>query len=53
MFRPLAHFRLFPKNQCQCETEHQGYLFEKAYDRTDLPAVQARRQAELEHFQRR
>ncbi|XP_036124952.1 beta-1,4 N-acetylgalactosaminyltransferase 2 [Molossus molossus] len=44
---------LFPKNQCQCETKHQGYNFQDAYARTDLPAVEARRRAEFEHFQRR
>ncbi|XP_066119972.1 beta-1,4 N-acetylgalactosaminyltransferase 2 isoform X2 [Saccopteryx bilineata] len=44
---------LFPKNQCRCETKHQGYNFQDAYGQTDLPAVRARRQAEFEHFQRR
>lgn len=44
---------LFPKNECKCETKHQGYNFQDAYDRKDLPAVKARRQAEYEHFQRR
>ncbi|XP_054441330.1 beta-1,4 N-acetylgalactosaminyltransferase 2 [Pteronotus mesoamericanus] len=44
---------LFPKNHCQCETKQQGYNFQEAYARTDLPAVNARRQAEFEHFQRR
>ncbi|XP_037666417.1 beta-1,4 N-acetylgalactosaminyltransferase 2 [Choloepus didactylus] len=46
---------LFPKNQCKCETtkQHRGYYFQDAYDRSDLPAVKARRQAEFEHFQRR
>uniref|UniRef100_A0A9L0SBU7 Beta-1,4 N-acetylgalactosaminyltransferase n=1 Tax=Equus caballus TaxID=9796 RepID=A0A9L0SBU7_HORSE len=45
---------LFPKNQCKCEvTKPQGYDFQSAYDQSDLPAVNARRQAEFEHFQRR
>ncbi|XP_011380940.2 beta-1,4 N-acetylgalactosaminyltransferase 2 [Pteropus vampyrus] len=44
---------LFPKKQCECDTKHQGYNFQDAYDRKDLPAVKARRQAEFEHFQRR
>lgn len=46
---------LFPKNQCQCDAfEHQeSYNLEDAYDPRDLPAVNLRRQAELEHFQRR
>lgn len=46
---------LFPKNQCQCDAfGHQGsYNLEDAYDPQDLPAVNLRRQAELEHFQRR
>ncbi|XP_016013979.1 beta-1,4 N-acetylgalactosaminyltransferase 2 isoform X2 [Rousettus aegyptiacus] len=44
---------LFPKNECKCETKHQAYNFQDAYDRKDLPAVKARRQAEFEHFQRR
>lgn len=46
---------LFPKNQCQCDAfGHQGsYNLEDAYDPRDLPAVNLRRQAELEHFQRR
>ncbi|KAM5309175.1 beta-1,4 N-acetylgalactosaminyltransferase 2 isoform 1-T2 [Glossophaga mutica] len=44
---------LFPKNQCQCETKHQGYRFQDGYGPTDLPAVKARRQAEFAHFQRR
>ncbi|XP_075415420.1 beta-1,4 N-acetylgalactosaminyltransferase 2, partial [Tenrec ecaudatus] len=45
---------LFPKNECNCKTSHQGgYNFENAYDKSDLPAVRARREVEYEHFQRR
>ncbi|XP_073902062.1 beta-1,4 N-acetylgalactosaminyltransferase 2 isoform X1 [Castor canadensis] len=46
---------LFPKNQCTCDaTQQQGrYDFQSAYPKSDLPAVNARRQAEFEHFQRR
>ncbi|XP_045155251.1 beta-1,4 N-acetylgalactosaminyltransferase 2 [Echinops telfairi] len=45
---------LFPKNECDCTTGHQGgYNFENAYGKSDLPAVRARREAEYEHFQRR
>ncbi|XP_058416728.1 beta-1,4 N-acetylgalactosaminyltransferase 2 isoform X2 [Diceros bicornis minor] len=45
---------LFPKNQCKCEvTKEHGYNFQDAYSQSDLPAVNARRQAEFEHFQRR
>ncbi|KAK2111726.1 Beta-1,4 N-acetylgalactosaminyltransferase 2 [Saguinus oedipus] len=46
---------LFPKNQCICEAnkEQGSYNFQDAYGQSDLPAVNARRQAEFEHFQRR
>uniref|UniRef100_A0A480VJ68 Beta-1,4 N-acetylgalactosaminyltransferase 2 isoform b n=1 Tax=Sus scrofa TaxID=9823 RepID=A0A480VJ68_PIG len=46
---------LFPKNQCQCDAfgHQESYNLEDAYDPRDLPAVNLRRQAELEHFQRR
>lgn len=48
-------FRLFPKNQCKCDTLKwkESYNFQNAYSQTELPAVKARRQAEFEHFQRR
>ncbi|XP_037598462.1 beta-1,4 N-acetylgalactosaminyltransferase 2 [Cebus imitator] len=46
---------LFPKNQCKCEAnqEQGSYNFQDAYSQSDLPAVNVRRQAEFEHFQRR
>ncbi|XP_048222349.1 beta-1,4 N-acetylgalactosaminyltransferase 2 [Perognathus longimembris pacificus] len=63
-FLPEEHLRrlfsyegiwLFPQNQCQCgaSRKQQGYNFERAYDEKELPEVNARRQAEFEHFQRR
>nr|XP_021501031.1 beta-1,4 N-acetylgalactosaminyltransferase 2-like isoform X1 [Meriones unguiculatus]XP_021501033.1 beta-1,4 N-acetylgalactosaminyltransferase 2-like [Meriones unguiculatus] len=46
---------LFPKNQCDCHSGQlqRKYNFQDAYNQNDLPAVNARRQAEFEHFQRR
>ncbi|XP_057631735.1 beta-1,4 N-acetylgalactosaminyltransferase 2 [Chionomys nivalis] len=46
---------LFPKNQCDCDSGQlkRKYNFQGAYNQNDLPAVNARRQAEFEHFQRR
>ncbi|XP_006833717.1 PREDICTED: beta-1,4 N-acetylgalactosaminyltransferase 2 [Chrysochloris asiatica] len=46
---------LFPKNQCKCETTKWQTVmnFQNAYNENDLPGVNARRQAEYEHFQRR
>lgn len=46
---------LFPKNQCKCESTRQqrSYDLQDGYDQRDLPAVNARRQAEFAHFQRR
>uniref|UniRef100_A0A8C2M4U2 Beta-1,4-N-acetyl-galactosaminyl transferase 2 n=3 Tax=Cricetulus griseus TaxID=10029 RepID=A0A8C2M4U2_CRIGR len=46
---------LFPKNQCDCNSGQlqRKYDFQGAYNKKDLPAVTARRQAEFEHFQRR
>nr|XP_045015176.1 beta-1,4 N-acetylgalactosaminyltransferase 2 isoform X2 [Jaculus jaculus] len=46
---------LFPKNQCDCDSMHlrRRYNFQDAYDPAELQAVKARRQLELEHFQRR
>lgn len=46
---------LFPKNQCDCNSGKQRlkYKYQDAYNQKDLPAVNARRQAEFEHFQRR
>ncbi|EDL16003.1 beta-1,4 N-acetylgalactosaminyltransferase 2 [Mus musculus] len=46
---------LFPKNQCDCNSGklRMKYKFQDAYNQKDLPAVNARRQAEFEHFQRR
>uniref|UniRef100_A0A8D2JQ29 Beta-1,4-N-acetyl-galactosaminyltransferase 2 (SID blood group) n=1 Tax=Sciurus vulgaris TaxID=55149 RepID=A0A8D2JQ29_SCIVU len=46
---------LFPKQQCKCVTSEGRRVFDlqDAYNHSDLPAVQARRQAEFEHFQRR
>lgn len=46
---------LFPKNQCRCEASQgqRSYNLQDAYNQRDLPAVNARRQAEFEHFQRR
>ncbi|XP_069884390.1 beta-1,4 N-acetylgalactosaminyltransferase 2 isoform X1 [Dipodomys merriami] len=63
-FLPEEHLRrlfsyegiwLFPQNQCQCIThgKQQGYHFKSAYNEKELPEVDARRQAEFEHFQRR
>ncbi|XP_060040139.1 beta-1,4 N-acetylgalactosaminyltransferase 2, partial [Erinaceus europaeus] len=45
---------LFPKNQCECGTiNQQSHNLEDAYSQRSLPAVNARRQAQFEHFQRR
>ncbi|KAM4843779.1 beta-1,4 N-acetylgalactosaminyltransferase 2 isoform 3-T3 [Thomomys bottae] len=46
---------LFPQNQCQCRTTggQNKYDFQSAYNKKDLAEVNARRQAEFEHFQRR
>ncbi|KAL1779910.1 beta-1,4 N-acetylgalactosaminyltransferase 2 isoform X2 [Sigmodon hispidus] len=46
---------LVPKNQCVCDSSQlrRKHNFQSAYNENDLPAVNARRQAEFEHFQRR
>ncbi|XP_003467096.2 beta-1,4 N-acetylgalactosaminyltransferase 2 isoform X1 [Cavia porcellus] len=51
----LSGLWLFPKNQCTCANTQSrgGYNFRSAYKEKDLPAVDARRQAEYKHFQRR
>nr|XP_020852926.1 beta-1,4 N-acetylgalactosaminyltransferase 2-like isoform X1 [Phascolarctos cinereus] len=44
---------LFPQSQCECEKKSGNYIFRESYSRSELEAVEIRRKAEFEHFQRR